>query len=260
MTSSTTKSAEKNRIPESLAKQAIFQEFLSTYLDGFDEISGYNSKVLTKSDSEWNSYKIMDKAREMARPVNGGEVNDTVKDALEAYETLNTELNRAKQAVLQATAKELGIEFSAGSERDMDLEAALKEKRKTAINIGDQLTKIAEFTGNEQVKSDIKAFLDKYQMPAVGRNQTHSFSAEGSGTPKYRVKVTVSRDGEELFTEDGFTKTAQSLTKFYERGKAPKADKLRAVWENAGNTMDSQPQPRVEFIDNDLTFVITSKK
>ncbi len=261
MTATTTAETGKDRIPGPLAKQAIFVEFLSRYLDGYDEISAYNSKVLTEKDPEWNSYKIMDKAKELARPASG-EANEDIKKVLEQWESLVSEVNRAKQEVLKVTSKELGIEYNATGERDLELEASLKEKRKVGINIGQQLVELSKLTVDPKVKDALTSFLKEYEMPAVGRNQTHSFSADGStGAPKYRVKVTVVRqeDGEELFTEDGFTKTCAALTKFYDRGKALKPEAFRKVWEGAGNSMGNTVQPVVDFTDNGLVFTITQK-
>lgn len=260
MTVSTTVKTGKDRIPTLLGKQAIFMEFLSTYLDALDEISEYNTQVLVEKDSEWNSYKILEKARELARP-STGEANSNIKEALEAWETLASEVNRVKQTVLQVTAKELGIDYAAGAERNPEVEAPLRDKRKTAINIGVQLTQMAGMSMDSKMKDAIVGFLNEYEMPSVGRNQVHSFTAEPNNTPKYRVRISVARqeDGEVLFAEEGITKTVQALTKYYPRGKSLKADTFRSVWEKAGNTMEATPVPTVEFTDNDLVFTITKK-
>lgn len=271
MTTTTTKANEskteeptgKDRIPKLLSEQAIFLEFLSKYLEGYDEVSEYNTRVLGNKDSEWNSYKILEEARKLARPTSG-EANANVKDALTVWENLVNEMNRAKQNVIQATAKELGIEYSAGSERDPEVEVALKEKRKTAINIGEQLTKIADMSMDKNLKEEIVSFLKTYEMPAVGRNQTHSFEVDGSAkTPKYRIKVTVSRNDEVVLEADGITKLVQSLPKFYERGKSPKADVFRKAWESAGNNIDETKTPTVSFKDDSVTpplvYTLTKK-
>jgi hypothetical protein len=259
MTTEATTTEVENRVPEVLTSQAIFVEFLGKILEAYDEISKYNEKVLGNKDSEWTSYKILDKARELGRPEKG-EPNASVKEALSAWEALVTEVNKAKQNVIQVTAKELGIDFAAGNERDEAIEAPLKEKRKVAINIGEQLKAIAGLSADPEVTTALQGFLEKYEMPAVGSNRTHSFAADGNATaPKYRVKVSVSKEDELLFEADGFTKAALGLPKYYERGQAPGAAKLREAWEKAGNSIQETKVNPVEFVDNGLTFTITKK-
>lgn len=260
MTTTTTTSSVEDRIPSVLTKQEIFVEFVSVILSTYDEIKAYNDKVLNKGSSEWNVYKLLEKAREMARPEDG-KANSQIKKVLEAYEALQSEMNKARQEVVQTTAKELGIEFTAGNERDPEIEAPLKLKHKTAVEVGKQLLQMGKIYSDKKVSEAIQTFLKEYELPAVGRNQTHSFSIDGgtSGAPRYRVKVTVSREGEVLFEADGFTKASQALPQYYERGKALSSAKLREVWEAAGNTMKSQPKPVVEFTDNGLDFKLAQK-
>lgn len=262
MTSTTVKNTGENRIPKLLAEQAIFKEFLSRYLSNYDEIVDYNEQVLKEKNSEWNSYKILDKAREMARPTDGKSANETIKDALTAWEKLASEVNAAKQNLIQVAAKELGIEYSSGQERDPEKEAPLREKHKTNINIGKQLKEMTKLTVDPKLRDELTDFLKKYEMPAVGRNQTHNFLAEeGDKTPKYRLRITASREetGEELFTEDGITKAVAATAKFYDRGKGLKADIFRKAWESAGNSAGNTVQNTVSFTDNGLIFTLSQK-
>jgi len=254
---------EKNRIPNLLANNSILGEFCKKYLGIFDEIAEYNKAVLAEKDSEWNANKVMEKAREFSRPTDKNtKPNADVKKLLDAYENLINETARARKAVLDATSKELGITLSATADRNPEMEAPLKEKRKVAIEIGTQLSMIAKMTSDENASSAVTEFLASNPLPAIGRDQTRSFGDDGKSTPKYRVKVEVSKDGNVLLSEDGFTKAALALTKpvfGYERGKAPKSDSLRGAWEKAGNTPEKTVQDTVEFEDNGLHFKITKK-
>lgn len=251
----------EQRIPESLSSNSILADFCRQYLSVFDEIANYNKEVLAERDSEWTAAKVMEKARELGRPTDANvKPKENVKNALEKFESLVTELAKARKAVLDVTSGELGITLSATAERNPELEAPLKEKRKLAVEIGTQLSMIAKMTTDESASSAVEEFLGKNPLPAIGRDQARTFGGDGKSTPKYRVTVTVSdSDGNEKIKEDGFTKTALALTKLYERGKAPKSDTLREVWEKAGNTPEKTVQSPVTFEDNNLHFVITKK-
>lgn len=256
----------KNRIPDPIANNDLLRDFASRYLDGYDEIAAYNKAVLAEKTSEWNVGKVLEQARNFARPTDkNSPVNNTIKQALEKYESLVNEVAKARKNVLDLTSQELGISLSATSDRDPETEARLKDVRKTAIEIGTQLSMIAKMTAstNEEVSKAVDQLLAENPMPAIGRDQVRTFGDNGGkATPKYRVTVTVSKDGTQLESFDGFTKAALALTKpafGYERGSAPKSDKLRAAWEKAGNTPEKTVKDPVEFDDNGLHFVITKK-
>lgn len=247
-----------SRIPEALAENPILDEFCKQYLVTVDEILAYNKQVLAEKTAEWNAHKVMEKAREFARPTDKSEADEEILKALKEYEAAQDAYNLARRSVLDATANKLGITLSATADRNPEIEAPLKEKRKTAHVIGTQLKTIADMTSNEKASAAVEEFLSKYELPMIGRDQTHSFGDSGKATPKYRVTVVVTdSDGKELLSEKGFTNTAMALTKFYERGKALKSETLREVWEKAGNTPEETKTSPVEFNDNDLHFVIT---
>lgn len=251
---------EKPRIPEALSNNSILAEFCRQYLAVFDEISEYNKEVLAERDAEWNAGKVLEKARELGRPADANTpANQDIKNALEAWEKLVNETARARKSVLDTTSKVLGITLSATSERNPETEAPLKEKRKIAFEIGTQLSNIAKMTTDENASAAVVEFLANSPLPAVGRDQTRNFGDNEKATPKYRVNVTVSKDGNKLIDEAGFTKAALALTKYYERGKSPKADKLRGMWESAGNSPEKTVTSPVEFQDNGLHYVITKK-
>lgn len=252
----------EQRIPETLSSNSILADFCKQYLSVFDEIANYNKEVLAERDSEWTAAKVMEKARELGRPTDANvKPKENVKNALEKFESLVTELAKARKAVLDVTSGELGITLSATAERNPELEAPLKEKRKLAVEIGTQLGMIAKMTTDENASSAVEEFLGKNPLPAIGRDQARTFGGDGGkSTPKYRVTVVVTdKDGNEKVKEDGFTKTALALTKLYERGKAPKSDTLREVWEKAGNTSEKTVQSPVTFEDNNLHYTITKK-
>jgi len=259
----TEKKGPDTRIPNLLSKNSILGDFCQRYIDVFDEITEYNKEVLAERDSEWNAGKVLEKARELARPTDKNVApNDEIKSAIEAYENAVNALAQARKSVLDRTSKELGITLSATADRNPEIEAPLKEKRKVAIEIGTQLSMIAKMTSDENASEAVTTFLSENALPAIGRDQTRTFGNDGKSTPKYRVHVKVTKDGQEVVSEDGFTKAALALTKpvlGYERGKAPKSDVLREVWEKAGNTGEKTVAPTVEFDDNGLHFVITKK-
>lgn len=263
MTETAVKPVVEKRIPATLSKNPIFKEFCNKYLETLDQIAEYNREVLADKDSEWNAGKVLEKAREFARPTDKSkEVNKEILAAIEKHEAAINAASLARKAVLDLTSKELGISLSATAERNAEIEAPLKEKRKDALVLGQQLSKIAEMTSDETVTGAITAFLKEFELPAVGRNQTTSFGNDGTSTPKYRVSVEITKDGNVLMSGEGFSKTAINLSKpvfGYERGKAPKADDLRAAWETAGNSAEETKVNPVEFDDNGLHFKITKK-
>jgi hypothetical protein len=253
----------KDRIPKVLSDNAILADFCKQYMGVVDEIAAYNKEVLAEKSSEWNAGKVLEKAREFARPTDKSKADDSVKSALDAFENLVNELAKARKNVLDVTSKKLGITLSATSDRNPEIEGPLKDKRKFASEIGSQLFQMSKFISDGATGDAVTSFLADNPLPAIGREQARSFGSDGTTTPKYRVTVkVVNKDGEEILNEDGFTKTALALTKpvfGYERGQALKADKLREVWEKAGNSGDATTQPVVEFTDNDLHFTITKK-
>jgi hypothetical protein len=251
----------KDRTPESLASDSILASFCERYLLALDEIAAYNKEVLQKSDSDWTSAKVLEKARELARPTSKDvKANETILRALKAFEDAADTLTKTRREVLEITAKDQNIVLSNTSERDSEREAPLREKRTFAVAIGNQLESIAKMTTNEKATEDVLTFLKDNPLPAIGRDQSRTFGVEEKATPKYRVIVIVkNNDGEKLVEEAGFTKAANSLTKHYPRGKSLKTDDLRKAWESAGNTPEKTVVSPVVFEDNDLSFEIHKK-
>lgn len=247
-------------IPETLQENPILVEFCKQYLEVVKEIAAYNEKVLAEKDSEWTPVKILEKSRELASPSDANvKPHEEIKKVVDEFEKAATALSLARRAVMEATAKELGISLSATAERDPAIEGPLKERRKFGHAIGQNLKQIAGFTTDKAATDAVNKFLEDNELPAVGRDQSYSFGGDTVSTPKYRVLVSVkNNDGEELVKADGFTKAAQALTKHYKRGEAPKSDTLRDIWEKAGNSATNVVSP-VEFTDNELHFVITKK-
>lgn len=251
-----------NRIPELLASQFILNDLCQKYLGVVDKTAAYNQTVIGEKDSEWTSAKVVNKARELANPTDANvEANKEIKDALDAWENLVTEQLKARKVIVDLASKALGISLSSvAAERDMELEAKLKEERKLATVIGDQLKLMGTLTTDANTTEVVNAFLNAYPLPMVGRDQVHNFGADNAGkTPKYRVNIVVTRDGETILSEEGFTKLALALPPYYERGKAPKAPMFREVWEKAGNSPEKTVQPTVQFEDNGLVYTITKK-
>lgn len=250
----------KPRIPEVLNANPIIVEFANQYLKWADDIAAYNKEVLAEKTSDWNGHKVLEKAREFARPTDKSEPDAEILDVLKKYEAAQDAYNLARRTVLDAAAKKLGITLSNTTERDPNREAPLKEGRKTANVIGQQLKSFAEMTRDEATTNAVITFLEANPLPMVGRDQTYSFTDNAKGTPKYRVHISVTNaDGDEVVSEDGFTKAAAALTKHYERGQSPKTDTLREMWEKAGNTPSETKVDPVEFTDNNLTYKISKK-
>lgn len=249
------------RIPELLSESSILGDICKKYLEIFDEITKYNKDVLAEKDATWTPAKVIEKARELGNPTDANvKPNADIKSAIDDWENLITQVSQARKKVIELASKELGITLSATAERDPNVEAPLKEKRTVAIEIGKQLSTIASMISDEKSSAAVKDFLAANPMPAVGREQSHSFGESSSATPKYRVRVVITRNGEEVLNEDGFTKASLAMTKLYERGKAPKADTLREAWEKAGNSQKNPyAVPVVEFDDNGLHFKLTKK-
>lgn len=250
-----------DRIPEELADQTILADFCQRYLNSYDEILAYNKQVLAEKDAEWNPTKLVAKAREMANPEDASKAVPAIKKLVDEFEKALTAFNVARRAVIDGTAKELGVSLSSTSERDPEVEEALKKKRTEAKVIGTNLSTIAEMAKPE-AKDVIIKFLSEYPLPTIGRDQAHNFGSGNTGsTPKYRVHVSVTnKDGKEIVSEDGFTKASQALPKYYERGKSPKSDTLREIWEKAGNSpKEPYKVSPVEWNDNGLKFILSKK-
>ena len=250
-----------NRIPDALTANPILEDFAKQYLAILDKIVTYNKDVLAEKDSEWNSFKVLEKAREMGRPTDKNvEADKAIADALTKWESLVAEVNLAKRSVIELTSKELGITLSATNERNPEIEAPLKVERNRAVEIGKQLAMLGSMTTDKNATAVIEEFLGKNGLPAIGRDQVKVFGSDSEkSTPKYRVNVVVKNaDGEELVNEAGFTKAGLTVAKYYERGAGIKPEKMREAWEAAGNDGTKVVSP-VQFVDNGLTFTITKK-
>lgn len=259
----------KSRIPDVLAQQAMLNSICEKYLGFVDEIAAYNKEVLAAKSSEWNSTKVLERARAMGRPTTPGTEPDAdVAKALSEWEDLVNQMNLAKRKVVDITANKLGISLTVTAERDTTIEAPLKEKRGIAQQIGKQLAVMADMFGDQASINAIKEFLAANELPQVGRDASTSFTEGGKPTPKYRVTVEVKKGENALGTFDGFTKTAIQLSKpeyGYARGKSLDAETLRKVWENAGNSPENTVQNPVVFEDDSvdgeaLTYTITKKQ
>lgn len=263
-TETVTEEVEVNRIPDAIIENGLLVEFCKIYLGIADEIGEYNSRVLQTRTDGWTNSKVLEKAKEFASPEDANiPKDDTIADLFDKYESYLTALAFAKTELLNATAEKLGITLTNTSERDPNVENTLKEQRVKALKVVTQFEGMAEFTTDANLKNGITEFLKNNPLPMVGRNQERSFGLEGNNTstPKYRVTVTITNsDGEKLYSDKGFSKAALAITKpvfGYERGKALTAENLREAWEKAGNSADNPyAVPRVEFVDNKLTFVI----
>ena len=260
MTDPTTPTVKDARITQPLYRNSILVDFCRQYLSVVDEIAAYNKEVLADSDSEWTSGKVLAKAREFAIPDDAEKADPEVKAVYSEWERLSTETSKARTAVIEMTSKKLGITLSATGVRNPELEVPMKERRKYATEIGNQLKTMAKFLTDAKVSEPVAAFLTDNPLPAVGRDQVSTFGTDEKSTPKYRVQVVVTdKEGAVKVDEAGFTKASQALAKFYPRGEAPKSDKLRSVWEAAGNTVENTVTNPVEFDDNELHFNISKR-
>lgn len=267
-TENTTPETEENsetedapRIPDVLAGNTIFNEFCGRYLAVFDEITQYNKEIAAEKDSEWTTTKVLSKARELGNNDDANKIDKDVQAALAEFDKAADVLAKMKRAVIETTAKKLGINLSSVAERDKSKEAPLKEKRSFGINIGTKMSEIAQMTNDKDASEAIQGFFKKFPMPAIGRDSARTFGEGGKATPKYRVLVSVKNsDGEVLMDEEkGFTKAAAKLQQpvfGYDKENRPKADKLREAWEKAGNSPEKTVTNPVVFEDNNLTFEI----
>ena len=253
-----------NPIPQAIIENGLIVEFCKMYLGFVNEIGDYNKSVLQTRTDGWTNSRVLEKAKEFASPTDANiPKDDVISDYFNDYEKALSALAHAKTELLNITAEKLGITLNNTAERDPNVENELKEKRVNALKLVTQLEGMADMTHDAALKEGIREFLKNSPLPMVGRDQVRSFGLENATatTPKYRITVTVfNQDGEKLYSDKGFSKAAQAITKpvfGYERGKAPDADVLRNAWEKAGNSADNPyAVPRVEFVDNKLTYVI----
>lgn len=252
---------ETETVPELLNSNPIFAAMCSRYLDIAKSLAEYNASVLSEKDSEYSPRNLINKAQELGNPTDANvKANEAIKTALNEWEELVIKARQARANLIEVTAKELGIAAPTTVERDPEVEAKLRDDRKTAFEIGTQLKMIVGFTNDQNTTDVVMNFLEQNPLPAVGRDQSRNFAAEAVNTPKYRVTVTaVNGNGDEVVRESGFSKAAQALSKFYDRGQGIKPDALRTVWESAGNTPEKTVQDSVTTEDNGLTITITKK-
>lgn len=255
---------ETPALPEIFSQNPMFASLADKYLSVYREIVEYNKTVIAeKSDNEWTTGKLVAEAKKLSSP-DEGEPNKDIKVLFDAFEAIQTELAKSRKALIDATAKFKGISLSSvAAERDPAKEEELKNKRVPAVDIGKNMAMMAGLVNDVEASKAIEKFLTDYALPAVGREGTRNFAQAGGSTPKYRVRVEVIKDGNVIFTGDGFAKTALALTQpvfGYERGQALKADKFREVWEASGNNSEQTKKPVVEFGDNGLLYRLTDKK
>jgi hypothetical protein len=260
-----TEEKEVSPIPAALNSNPILVSFCQQYLDVIAPITEYNNSIFKKSNSEWDRHKLLAEAKKLGSPMDANEeAVPAIKEAFEVYENVLASLAVVRADLVNITAKHLGVSLETlGGERDETKEADLKEKRKFAFGLGETLKQMALYSADKASSEAVNKFLKNNELPAVGRQQTTSFTTESTtATPKYRVKVTVAKEGHTIGEFDGFSKTAIAMTGAaygYPKGEALKADKLRQAWEAAGNGPSSTVNPTVEFEDNGLTFTLTQK-
>ncbi len=252
-------------IPDVLNSNPILVNFCQQYLDAIVPITEYNDSLFKKSNTEWDRHKLLAEAKKLGRPMDANEkAVPEILESLKKYENAVEALSVIKAELVGVTAKHLDVSLeSMGGEKDEAKEAELKEIRKHAFGLGDILKQMAVFSADKESTAAVNEFLAANALPAVGRAQFTSFTAESAvSVPKYRVKVTVAKEGHVIGEFDGFSKTAIAMTNAvysYPKGDALKADKLRAAWEAAGNGPSNTVKPIVEFEDNGLTFTLTQK-
>jgi hypothetical protein len=249
--------AVDERIPEVLRSEMIISAMLTNYLRYTDEIAQYNADVLKRTDGEWTPNKLLAKAKEWARPIQGDPDSDALA-VVQALEKAQSTLNAARQQVVKFTADKMGVSLSNVTERDSEREVPLKQNRIKAVEISKQMDAFRQNVEDTDAGSALGQFLKDFPVPQVGREGKFDPTDTATGAPKYRVRVEVFRGDERLLSENGFTKTALALPKYHARGQAPKSDKLREVWEAAGNTSDNVVQPVVQWENAGLRYVITN--
>lgn len=260
------KQAEIAEMYEQLNANPILIDFCNKYTATYNEIKEYNDSVLAAKNAEWTPAKVLAKAKEYGKPEEGVKGIEEITDLYDLYLGALEDFNDARKKLLDRTAQELGISLTATSEKDPVKEEKLKEDRKIAVVLGEQLSTIAKMISDENISAAVTKFLLTYPLPSVGREQAHSFGVSADGekraTPKYRLNIKVYKDGTEILNADGITNAKLKLTQpvfGYDRGKAPSADKLRDMWESTGNSPDKTVHNSVEVEDNGLKYVLTKR-
>lgn len=224
-----------DRVPE-LLRDAIIGDFLSKYLTTVDRITAYRASLAPATEKTWTVPKLMATAREAAFPEDASvEVPAGLQDAWNAFEAAQQALQIAKRSVVDIMRTALGIEDEVGGERDEAVEAELKTARAEADNIAKTIQQLAKLSGSDAAKQQVMFdFLAEHPLPSITSERTTSYVDEKPTTPKYRVRIIVSDDENEKLQEDGFSKTAQAVRKFYDnKSEAPTAETLRQFWEDA---------------------------
>jgi hypothetical protein len=255
-----------SRIPEAFKDNAMITGFFEQYLGVVDLIAEYNASVLKTAHAEWDRHKLLAKGKELGRPFDANVAPvDGILELLKSYENAMETLAFARDALINATAGHLGVSLSTvGAERDKEKEVPLQEARKTGVSIGNLLNNIAAMNTDPVTSEGITKFLNENPLPVVGRNDARALSSDASvaSTPKYRLKVVITKDGAKLLEADGITKAVQALNQpvfGYAKGTAPKADVLRKAWEAAGNGPGKTVQSTVTFQDNGLEYSLIAK-
>lgn len=233
----------------------VLQDMATKYLTTVHNIQQFNSFYSGKPEGEWNPNKLLREAK------NTRESDWDANSLLEEYERLNQEVTAAKNKVAQHMATKLGVELSPEVPKPTDEEKdGLKEQRSQATEIGKSMQMMSTILSDENTKNGISQFLKDNPLPSVGSEKlwdpTDTSSTAG-GAKKHRVDVRAEKDGVEVLPlEQGFTKAANAITKrgnLHERGKSPKADDFRKVWESNGEKDTS-------FEQDGVTYFLTARK
>jgi hypothetical protein len=252
------------RIPDVFANNPVLADLAASYLSTLDEVTEYNAtyKVDRKVDPDAPTpNKMLAEAKKVR------EEDNEANSLLDRWEALYEEIAAHKQRIADYMAGKLGITLVAEVPKpDADATSALREQRKSAVELGKTMAQIATLTGRAQDGEALTSFLSANQLPEVGREGKADFTAETQTAPKYRVDVTARVNGNIVLSGDkgkGFTKAAQYGKQLHpgdNRQHAPSRDDFQKAWESAGNTPEKTVQSEVKFVTPDgVEYTIASR-
>lgn len=249
------------------AKKAQPEAPVNPFTGSNDVVAGMANDMLAEIQavSAFNA-KYMEPERDPNAPTQAKMVtqarDETTPEILELvnkYDAALTAVNQARETLANSMARKLGVTLAREVPKPEDVELTqVKSQRQRAVDIAKVLEKMASLTAAEGVAE----FLKANPIPEVLRKGSYDPTAETSGTPKYRVTVTATRDGQEILTRtdgQGFTKAAQYSRKFHEKDKALAAPDFRKAWEAAGNTVEKTVQSPVTFEHDGVQYSISKR-
>lgn len=232
---------------------------MEQYLGHVQAINEFNVPFLADEptdDSKFTVRKGMATAKEWAE--RNKNADTTAQELLSDYQTALDSVQDARRKVAEYVAKSLGVTLTVEREKpDADAVQEIGTKhRKPAKDLLELLAQLGKYSPSDG--PIINEILEANPLPQVGRRGSLSVGDESS-TPKYRIKITVEKEGKIVQDGEGITKTLMVLnskknTIHSNKENVPTADQFRKAWESG-----DKENPVKFTTTDDVTYTISKK-